>query len=810
MRRPTHRCLVVLPIALVACRCQEPGAPCDDTSDCLENEICVEQRCRRACNTDSDCEPGVESCLNGACVAKPGPADAAVADGGGDGAVPDAAQRDLGARDRPGVDRPAVDSASGSDTASRDQGGSLCGNLHVDNGEVCDDGLYVNSDDWALTRHCNANCDGWAPYCGDGVVDSPDEACDSGPANGDGWSFAGHCNGTCSDWALYCGDTAVETGVEDCDDGNLDPLDGCAWCTHPPAIPDTGQTTCYNETASFPCPASDQPFYGQDAQYGPNAMSFTDNGDNTIGDPITGLTWSKLHSSSLAHAAAASHCENLTTGSFTDWRLPEVEELRSIVDLGRSRPAADSVFGFSPYSGDSCWAGTPYPTDPTHHWTVEFNYGESSHDASASQRVLCVRGATWPVQHFRRDGETIVDTTHWLQWQRGDASGVSSWETALAYCAALTLEGISDWRLPNVKELWSIADPRRTLPAIDTSLFINTNPEFYWSSTTSVSSDDSAWAVHFSDGSLDRLDKNEGARVRCVCDARPESRWLPDTGQTRCYDTVQAWPCPEPGYPMTGQDAQHGSNLLRYLDHGDATITDRVTGLMWWNLGGTPRPHSNAQSQCSAATTGGHDDWRLPTVQELRLLIDYQRFAPAIDPLFSGGFGGIFWTSTALHGDPSSRWTVDLGSGASTAVNDQTSNKFVCVRHPIWQGSVFAVEGDALNDTTYRLLWQIAHQDVLLTWEQALAACEALSLDGHEDWRLPNIKEFGSLLDPAVDPPTITAELSITTYAEPYWSSTSDAQTPAQAWQLDFQNGALRSAHKVATTARARCVRDLP
>jgi hypothetical protein len=40
-------------------------------------------------------------------------------------------------------------------------------------------------------------------------------------------------------------------------------------------VPDTGVTKCYNATAEIPCPSSGQPFYGQDAQYTINPMSFT-------------------------------------------------------------------------------------------------------------------------------------------------------------------------------------------------------------------------------------------------------------------------------------------------------------------------------------------------------------------------------------------------------------------------------------------------------------------------------------------------------------------------------------------------------
>lgn len=68
-------------------------------------------------------------------------------------------------------------------------------------------------------------------------------------------------------------------------------------------VPDTGVTKCYNATAEIPCPSSGQPFYGQDAQYTINPMSFTklDSSGNVLPDSatswfmvkdnVTGLVW---------------------------------------------------------------------------------------------------------------------------------------------------------------------------------------------------------------------------------------------------------------------------------------------------------------------------------------------------------------------------------------------------------------------------------------------------------------------------------------------------------------------------------------
>ena len=58
-------------------------------------------------------------------------------------------------------------------------------------------------------------------------------------------------------------------------------------------IPDTGQTLCYDDSDTIICPEEGEAFYGQDAQITGNTPSYTDNGDGTITDNVTGLMWQK-------------------------------------------------------------------------------------------------------------------------------------------------------------------------------------------------------------------------------------------------------------------------------------------------------------------------------------------------------------------------------------------------------------------------------------------------------------------------------------------------------------------------------------
>ena len=105
-----------------------------------------------------------------------------------------------------------------------------------------------------------------------------------------------------------------------------------------------------------------------------------------------------------------------------------------------------------------------------------------------------------------------------------------------------------------------------------------------------------------------------------------------DTGQTSCYDVDgEEIPCPEPGDPLYGQDAQFSGNQPRYVDNGDGTVTDLVTGLMWQKSPDTDGDgdidyddkltFEEAMEYAESCTLAGYDDWRLPTIKELYSLI---------------------------------------------------------------------------------------------------------------------------------------------------------------------------------------------
>ena len=115
--------------------------------------------------------------------------------------------------------------------------------------------------------------------------------------------------------------------------------------------------------------------------------------------------------------------------------------------------------------------------------------------------------------------------------------------------------------------------------------------------------------------------------------------------------------------------------------------------------------------------------------------------------------------------------------------------------------AAFQNNGDGtITDTTTNLMWQrctapsqeinCAVTPLLYTWDDALAYCNALTLGGHVNWRVPNIKVLHSILDAAkTTAPTIDTAIFSDTEAASYWSSTTLTGTGSMAWYVDFSIG---------------------
>jgi hypothetical protein len=134
----------------------------------------------------------------------------------------------------------------------------------------------------------------------------------------------------------------------------------------------------------------------------------------------------------------------------------------------------------------------------------------------------------YPNNRFVVSDGMVQDTLTRLVWQqdgsgaRAGCSGTGNltctWAAAKAYCEALSLGGLSGWRLPTYKELSSIVDftVASPGPAINQTAFPNTPADYFWTSSPYAGSAGMAWDVNFKLGVSSYYGLGSDLRVRCV------------------------------------------------------------------------------------------------------------------------------------------------------------------------------------------------------------------------------------------------------------------------------------------------------
>lgn len=294
---------------------------------------------------------------------------------------------------------------------------------------------------------------------------------------------------------------------------------------------------------------------------------------------------------------------------------------------------------------------------------------------------------------------------------------------------------------------------------------------------------------------------------------------LADSGQVTCFTDSATVDCAEAtrlGWP--GQDAHYASRPQAFQDRGDGTIVDPLTGLTWQKGHNANRlSFREAMAACAGLTLGGRSDWRLPTIKELISITHWQgvtgqRFfvAPAFDlarpdasvlagdrfaSTHSVEMMGQTWSSTIYAGDHYGRPGVKGafffnfldGRIKQAPAEGRNALFWRCVAGPEWGRNAYRDNGHGtVSDGLTGLTWQQADDGVARTWGEALRTCDGLSLGGHDDWRLPNVKELQSIVDygrpqPAIDP--------VFTLRDPrawLWSSTTFGDSPREAVYVCF------------------------
>lgn len=317
---------------------------------------------------------------------------------------------------------------------------------------------------------------------------------------------------------------------------------------------DSGVAICLDETGAV-VSCSVTRLAGQDAVFGRDARALTNAGsDGRLGfafeaaggagasggctrDRVTGLVWdaaSGARTAAEAEAAVAAANAAARCGA-TDWRLPTVAELASLVDSGATvAPFIDAALGSTPAAAH--WSAEAYTADTRARWVVDFasaaiTFETATNPLGKPAAVRPVRGGTAaaapgctdasPARYVDHGNGTVTDTGTGLMWMQctdglsgsacatGSASVYRSFGDALARAQTVNADragagrGFGDWRVPNRNELASLVlrnCPAPGGPAIQRTRFPGTPALSAWSSSAARAG--FVWYVDFADGTV--------------------------------------------------------------------------------------------------------------------------------------------------------------------------------------------------------------------------------------------------------------------------------------------------------------------
>ncbi len=294
-----------------------------------------------------------------------------------------------------------------------------------------------------------------------------------------------------------------------------------------------------------------------------------------------------------------------------------------------------------------------------------------------------------------KDG-TVTDNNTGLMWQQTPPSEKMTYDEALEYVENLKLGGYSDWRLPTIKESFSIAmfdgklnpeDTSLAQPYIDTEYFDFFYDEekpytgSYWTSTVCKMP---------ATNDYEEMEKNYGFN------------WA--DGHLKSYadgynvdGSSTGFSIPAGVRAVRGDENIYGVNDFK--DNNDGTISDKATGLMWsakdsgWvNDDGTIRELSDENygygrtwvetlawvEKMNEEEYLGYSDWRLPDIKELQSIVEYEKTViPALDTdFFDLSREDCFvWSSTTCGDFPEMANYIAFGKGYGINIMDEFQNE---------------------------------------------------------------------------------------------------------------------------------------
>lgn len=238
----------------------------------------------------------------------------------------------------------------------------------------------------------------------------------------------------------------------------------------------------------------------------------------TVTDRLTGLIWTldaNLPGIPLTWKEAFAFIDELNGSLYAgidQWRLPTRGELFSLISHQQVNPSLPANHRFENVFHGYYWTQTACAGYSNQAWYIHFGGGRVFRGMQHGSYLV------WPVtglmrkispetERFVAEGNTVLDRLLDKTWYIPQSliPDPITWKTAFDWIALMNhrkVTGFTDWRLPNIRELESLVDTTRHLPAAMPENLTSGNLEGYWSSTTSVYEPAYAWVLYPKDGEI--------------------------------------------------------------------------------------------------------------------------------------------------------------------------------------------------------------------------------------------------------------------------------------------------------------------
>ena len=244
------------------------------------------------------------------------------------------------------------------------------------------------------------------------------------------------------------------------------------------------------------------------------------------------------------------------------------------------------------------------------------------------------------------------------------------------------------------------------------------------------------------------------------------------------------------------------------IDNGDGTITDTSTTLMWVQNADLIAPAqwmnyqstTNPQERAEALVHAGHDDWRLPTIEELENLYATLTASGSYNPLpfvnlEVDSYSDWFWSGTPKPDGVGNNdhWYFDFELGVRNSRTNVYQGFYILpVRETSGACDIMDNGDGTISDRATGLMW-LQDADTISQgyWSTSVATIGTLTTGGHTDWRMPEITEletlYSNLSSSGTFVPAPFINLDIDGYSDWFWSNTDTGA--ADHYYFDFELG---------------------